>query len=113
MTERLPSAPSHLSAATKKWWKSVVNDYALQPHHLRLLQMAGESWDRAQAARKVIGRDGLTYTDRFGAPRPRPEIAIERDSRTAFARLVRELDLDAEIPTEPTRAPSLRRNRRL
>ncbi|MCH8916690.1 MAG: hypothetical protein IIC52_01400 [Proteobacteria bacterium] len=113
MAERLPRAPSHLSAATKTWWKSVVNEYALQPHHLRLLQLAGESWDRAQTARKVLDRNGLTFDDRFGAPRPRPEIAIERDSRTAFARLVRELDLDTELPTEPHRPPSLRRNRRI
>ena len=113
MTERLPSAPSHLSAATKKWWRVVVLDYALLPHHLRLLQMACEAWDRGTTARKVIGRHGLTYLDRFGAPRPRPEIAIERDSRTAFARLVRELDLDTESPTEPTRPPSLRRNKRI
>ena len=113
MTERLPSAPSHLSVATKKWWKSVVNEYALQPHHFRLLQLAGEAWDRAQSARKILDKDGLTYTDRFKAPRPRPEIAIERDNRLAFARLVRELDLDTEIPTDPMRSPALRRNRRL
>ena len=113
MPERMPSAPSHLNAPTKKWWKVVVAEYALLPHHLRLLQLAGESWDRGAAARKVLARKGLTFDDRFGAPRPRPEIAIERDSRTAFARLVRELDLDTEAPIEPHRPPSLRRNRRI
>lgn len=49
---------------------------------------------------------GLTYEDRFKQPRVRPEVAIERDGRIAFARLVRELRLDVDpdddrIPTLP------------
>ena len=38
----------------------------------------------------------MTYLDRFAAPRPRPEIAIERDSFTCFRQLVHELGLDEE-----------------
>jgi hypothetical protein len=73
-----------------------------EDHHARLLTLAGEAWDRAVAAREAIGKHGITYEDRFGAPRARPEIAIERDSRIAFARLVRELKLDLE-PDAPGR----------
>ena len=43
----------------------------------------------------------MVYLDRFGAPRTRPEVRIENDSRLAFARLVKALDLDAL----PVRAP--------
>lgn len=70
--------------------------YELEPQHLRLLRLACEAWDRAEQARKVLRRRGLTYRDRFDQPRARPEVAIERDSRMAFARLLRELDLDGE-----------------
>jgi hypothetical protein len=90
----------------------VLEDYALEEHHVRLLTLASESWDRAEQAREVLDRDGLTYVDRFGAPRSRPEIAIERDSRVAFARLIRELDLDTNSPAESSRPPALRSNRR-
>jgi hypothetical protein len=45
------------------------------------------------------------YVDRFQQPRARPEISIERDSRIAFARLVRELALDLAPPDEPGRPP--------
>ena len=34
-----------------------------------LLRAAAEAWDELQAAREAIARDGMTYTDRFGAPR--------------------------------------------
>ena len=54
------------------------------------------------------GNSSRTYL----APRSRPEIAIERDSRVAFARLIRELDLDTNSPAESSRPPALRSNRR-
>jgi len=78
-----------------------------------LLTLAAEAWDRTQTARAVLDDKGLTYLDRFNAPRARPEVAIERDCRTGFARLIRELDLDVEPPNEGRRAPGLRSNRRL
>ncbi len=107
-------APAHLKPATATWWTSVVADYSLEPHHLRLLQAACEAWDRMQAARAVIDKEGLTFEDRNGEPRVRPEISIERDSRIAFARLVRELDLDVDAPGEGrSRLPALLSNRRL
>jgi P27 family predicted phage terminase small subunit len=107
----MPSArtPSHLRPATRRWWRSVTDDFELESHHLRLLQLACEAWDRAEQAREVLARDGLTFIDRFGQPRSRPEVAIERDSRTAFARLLRELDLDTEPPRAPGRPPGLGR----
>src|SRR5688572_26321777 len=90
-----PKAPAHLQPATKKWWRQVVADFGFDDHHFRLLQLACEAWDAAQQARAAIAREGQTYTDRFGAPRLRPEVNIERDARIGFARLVRELGLDA------------------
>lgn len=105
--------PTHLAEATKSWWRSVVEDYFLEGHHLRLLQLAAESWDRCQQARAVLDAEGSTYIDRFDAPRARPEVAIERDSRLAFARLIRELDLDVDAPPPAARPPGIRSNRRI
>lgn len=106
-------APDHLAPQTAAWWLSVLADYELEPHHVRLLTLAAESWDRTATARAVLDTEGLTYLDRFQAPRARPEVAIERDSRLAFARLIRELDLDIEAPAERSRPPGLRSNGRL
>jgi P27 family predicted phage terminase small subunit len=110
-TTKPPAAPSHLSTASKRWWDEIVGEYHLESHHLRLLQACAESWERMQAARTAIAKHGLTYLDAQGCPKARPEIAIERDSKVGFARLLRELDLDFEPPSESPRAPAIRSNR--
>jgi hypothetical protein len=104
--------PKHLRPPTRSWFKHVSANYELEQHHFRLLQLAGEAWDRAEEAREALAQHGLTFVDRFGSPRARPEVAIERDCRIAFARLIRELDLDVEPPTSPGRPALLRSNRR-
>jgi hypothetical protein len=101
------SPPKHLRPDTAAWWAAVAGDYALESHHLRILTLAGEAWDRGVEAREAIARHGTVYVDRFDQPRARPEVAIERDSRIAFARLVRELALDVDPPDEDGRPPRL------
>ena len=100
MTARRKLPPQHLKPPTRRWWASVVADYDLAAHHIRLLTLCGESWDRCTEAREALVEHGLTFTDRFGCPKPRPECAIERDSRIAFVRIIRELGLDDTEPPE-------------
>jgi P27 family predicted phage terminase small subunit len=100
-----PKPPKHLEATSRKWWAAVVASYVLEEHHVRLLTLAAEAWDRAQQARGIVTREGLTFIDKHGQPRAHPACAIERDSRIAFARLLRELDLDVEPPRATRRSP--------
>lgn len=106
-----PKPPKHLRPATKRWFAGVIGDYVLEPHHVRLLTLAAEAWDRGQEAREALASHGLTFNDRFDQPHARPEVAIERDSRLSFARLVRELRLDLSEPPESPRPPSLQRSK--
>jgi len=110
----LPPAPDHLSPAMQAWWQAVVRDYDLDPHHLRLLEAAADAWDRMVQARETLREEGLTVATRDGGKKKHPASDIERDSRLAFARLVRELDLDADAPPERPewRPPAIRSNRR-
>jgi P27 family predicted phage terminase small subunit len=109
----LPPPPDHLSEAMQAWWRKVMADYDLDLHHQRLLEAACDAWDRMTQARAVLTDEGLTVATKHGAKK-HPAADIERDSRLAFARLLRELDLDAESPSERPewRPPSLRSNRR-
>src|SRR5215831_10955237 len=112
VADSLPQPPSHLSASATQWWRTTVETYVLHEHHLRLLQLACEAWDRAQAARAQLEEEGLTVSGQKG-PRPHPCIAIEHSARLAVARLVRELDLDTEPPpSDRIGPPAIFSNRR-
>lgn len=98
MAESKPKPPKHLRPQTKVWWAAITATYQLESHHERLLTLACEAWDVGQLATDRISADGLWVTDRFGAVKPHPAVAIQRDARLGFARLIRELNLDAEEP---------------
>lgn len=100
-----PEAPEHLREPTRTWFEGVASEFILEPHHIRLLTLAAESWDRCCEAREAIERHGITYVDRFDQPKVRPEVKVERDSRIAFARPLRELALDVDPPSDAPRPP--------
>src|SRR5215831_1862516 len=102
-------APRHLRASTRRWFEQVCNDFELQSHHVMLLTLAAQAWDRCHEAREALKREGMTFrNDKTGDTKPRPEIMIERDARNAFARMMRELRL-GEPPPEAPRPPPLKR----
>jgi phage terminase small subunit len=105
LADPVPQPPTHLSPSAAQWWTITVEAYVLQEHHLRLLQLACEAWDEAQKAREQLAREGLTVPGREGGLRPHPCIAIEHGARLTVARLVRELDLDAEPPPSDRMGP--------
>jgi P27 family predicted phage terminase small subunit len=108
MTTKTNKAPKHLKAATRLWFENVVNEYELESHHLRLLILACEAWDRCEEARKAVGEHGLTFSNRHGEIKLRPEVTVERENRTAFARLLRELNLDSDSGPANSRPPALK-----
>jgi hypothetical protein len=102
----LPKPPSDLSAASKRWWRGVIEEFVVPDWALRGLTAAARAWDRAEQARLALDEHGLTFDDANGKPRPRPEVRIELDSRTSYLRCVRELALDVEPPSSrPPRRP--------
>jgi P27 family predicted phage terminase small subunit len=103
-----PTAPTYLAAPTRAWWQAVVNRWHLEDHHIRLLTLAAEAWDRGQLAREVIAREGLTVPTQDGGPRAHPGVKIKEQAEISFSRLVRELDLDLEAPPAASRPPALR-----
>ena len=84
-----------MTATAQGWLDSVRRDYELDPHHERLAVLAAQALSRGERAQEVLDRDGLTYTDRFGQPKVRPEAELVRDAALIYGRLVRQLDLDA------------------
>ena len=103
---KVPKAPAHLSRAARKWWSGVMADYLVEDHAIQTVTAAAEAWDRKEQARLILAKDGLTVDCRDGL-KTHPCVAVERDARLAYARLVRELCLSAEEPDEK-RPPGLR-----
>ena len=90
-----PPPPRHLSAAMKRWWRSVVSVYTFNDSEYVLLRHACESYDLAEQARRTLHTEGLTVRDPKGQTKAHPAVAIARDARAAYARLVKQLDLES------------------
>jgi hypothetical protein len=93
-TTKNDDTPRHLSKESQNFYRKTIAGYDLDGHHLLLLVKALEAFDLAEKCRKILDKEGLVYTDRFGAPRARPENKILNDSRNAVKNIFRELGFD-------------------
>ena len=93
-------APRHLRAATRQWWSQVVRDFALETHHELLLTCACECLDRIAEAQEAVAAEGL-FPQNGRSRKLHPALQLERDQKILFARLLRELNLDASVPDAP------------
>lgn len=99
-------APKHLKPQTRLWFDEVCKTFELESHHKRILQLAAESWDAYENAREAIAEHGSTFVNlKHGDIKPRPEVAIMQNSRIAFLRALRELNLDVAPPAAPRPSP--------
>ena len=103
--KRATSPPKHLTSGSAKLWRSVLSDYELEARHEATLLVGLEARDRMLQAQAAIEADGAYIDGRFGK-KAHPALAVERDSRVAFMRAMRELGLDLEAP--PSARPPTR-----
>jgi phage terminase small subunit len=100
---RLPVAPDWLPEPERTFWAEVVEGYELPPDALTQLELACNALVRWREARQVLDEEGLTLPGRWGE-RLHPLVNVERDSRVAALRALRELDLEGV----PLPAPRVR-----
>ena len=100
-----PPAPDTLGETGARFWGRVVETYALEPHHLDVLEQSCLALDRAEACRVQVNKEGLVIRDRFKQKKAHPLLAAERDARSAFRQLYRELGLDMEATGPIGRPP--------
>jgi phage terminase small subunit len=93
-----PAPPAHLSADSKKFWRWAVDAFEMEPHDLKLLRLACENLDGAEASRQQVEKDGRIYLDGKGKPRNHPSVAQHRDCSVTAARILRELRLSETAP---------------
>ncbi|MDA2933340.1 P27 family phage terminase small subunit, partial [Acidobacteria bacterium AH-259-D05] len=84
-----------LKPETASWYAWVLSTWELDYTERKLLLLAGQSWDRYRQAKRILDEEGLTFATRGKKPTIRPEVAVEKDSRTAFCRLIGQLGLES------------------
>ncbi|MBA7492305.1 hypothetical protein ES702_02854 [subsurface metagenome] len=97
--------PKFLRTKSKEFFKKVINEYALEDHHIKILVLMCQCLDQIELARIRIEKEGSYYTNRFGEPRPHPALKEFKDNKIIFARLIKQLDLDVEPRREVGRPP--------
>lgn len=92
---RTSRPPTHLGAAGRRLWRSVVDEYAIaEPHRRAVLVVACEALDTIEAARAEIAARGLVVdAGRLGV-KANPAVAIERDAKRLLLTSLATLDLD-------------------
>ena len=98
-------APKHLTPATRGWFDEICRSFELESQHLKILQLAAEAWDCYELARDDIATNGATFKNKFGDVKPHPSVALMQNSRLAFLRALRELNLDVQPPETPRPNP--------
>lgn len=97
---------AHLSDKSRKFYKKILEDYALEENHLVILVKVCEMLDMAENARATIASDGMFTIDRYGTAKSHPAVKIMLDSTNSARLLLRELGLDLETAAG-SRAPGL------
>ena len=92
-------APKHLSKASAAWFLEVAETFELAGDQARVLQLAAEAWDLAQAARAEIAEEGITIRSATGAAKAHPAVATLNSAWDRFLKAVAMLGLNAdELP---------------
>jgi phage terminase small subunit len=87
-------------------WLDVLEGWELDPPARVLLDSACRALQRVREAQRLLARDGLVVTDRFGQPKAHPAAAVERDAKQTLLKNLRALNLDLEpLRDTPGRPP--------
>ncbi len=93
-----PQPPRHLSAASKRWFRSVVREWQLSDTDVKVLTAAAEALDRAEAARRTLAAEGSYYRDDRGIIHSHPAVGVESAAKKLAAKLINDLRLDFPPP---------------
>jgi hypothetical protein len=73
-------APKSLKPATRIWYDQICREFALESQHLKILQLAAESWDMYELARDDIATKAATFKNKFGDVKPHPSVSLMQNS---------------------------------
>jgi hypothetical protein len=89
-----PDPPVGSSAAGRRLWRSIVEEYELEEHELALLREMTRTVDQLESLAAVLRREGVMHDSPQGQ-RAHPALIESRQLRIALARLQAALRLPA------------------
>jgi phage terminase small subunit len=78
--------PAHLSPAMQDFWRRIAAEHELKPDHVAALLVGCQAYDRAEAARRLIARDGVIVS---GKRHPATDVMVQAEG--IFLRALREI----------------------
>ena len=109
----MKAVPDGLEANGRKLWRSVLAVYELAPHELLLLDRAARCADRLARIDGLIAKTTPIVVGSVGQARPSPLYRQALEADLMLCKLLAELHLPAEIPTELERDVVRLRQRRI
>lgn len=103
--------PTYLTRRGQRWIKNVMEEFDFTKSEFELVISAASAMDRAEWARRRIKRLGGIYTNRYCHPTPRPELAVEKDSRLVFLQICKALKISQEGEDDEEKKAKTRRMR--
>lgn len=97
---------THLTDDMRLFFRHIDRKYQLEDHHRRVLDAGCRAHDRMTEAGNLVAKVGILIKTRSGDAKVNPAVAIERDSRVAFLRCLRELGLADEVDAPRPPRPS-------
>jgi P27 family predicted phage terminase small subunit len=92
--------PADLGEAGLELWARIAGEFSLAPHALSVLEGGCRMADRAQQARAIIDREGLTTLDNRKNIKQHPAVEIERQSLAALQRALKTIGVDLAMGGE-------------
>lgn len=96
MTTKKP--PDSLSKEARRYWIDLNREWDFDRQALIVLKTALEAYDRLNAARETIDREGVSYRTDTGYIRENPALKVEKQARDGFLAAWRMLNLGLEPP---------------
>jgi phage terminase small subunit len=92
MDEQRRKPPDYLGQHAAEWFSAVAKEFVFSDEPAwSLLEQAAACLDRLDECREAIARDGLTVPTGAGGVKPHPALIVERDQKSLFCRLLKEL----------------------
>jgi phage terminase small subunit len=90
-----PEPPPHLSEKAKTLWQQYAGPVLRSPGQLALLQSGLEALDRADQARELIAREGMTIVSERGKiAHQHPALNILKEAESTVVKIWRVLNLN-------------------